>query len=181
MTYASYDFEYWLAASCWSMRRRTNLAQPAITGRNAGEQIHLGAALWTRGNVVLGFYGMWNGHPSNDRRLLTMDLGLAVSNDCLHYRRTTPRFSDCLGGGGWLAGTAARSQHRRFSGVNPGTRVCQCGGRKSFLVCAVAGTEQQWRARGALATRSTWLFPAVLRRAHGDRSRILSRRPLIEG
>src|SRR5690606_8878026 len=31
-------------------------------------------------------YGMWNGHPSNDRRLITMDLGLAVSNDALHYR-----------------------------------------------------------------------------------------------
>ena len=36
---------------------------------------------------------MWNGHPSNDRRLVTMDLGLAVSNDALHYPRARPRLS----------------------------------------------------------------------------------------
>ncbi len=92
VTYASYDFEHWLPASCWSMGRSNSAPQPKTAGRNAGEQIHLGAGLWNRGNVVLGFYGMWNGHPSNDRRLLTMDLGLAVSNDCLHYREPIPNF-----------------------------------------------------------------------------------------
>ncbi len=92
VTYASYDFEHWLPASCWSMGRSNSTPQPKTAGRNAGEQIHLGAGLWNRGNVVLGFYGMWNGHPSNDRRLLTMDLGLAVSNDCLHYREPIPNF-----------------------------------------------------------------------------------------
>ena len=35
---------------------------------------------------------MWNGHPSNDRRLVTMDLGLAVSNDALHYREPVPDY-----------------------------------------------------------------------------------------
>ena len=92
VSYASYDFEHWLAASCCGMRRSNITPQPATAGYNTGEQIHLGAALWNRGNVVLGFYGMWNGHPSNDRRLLTMDLGLAVSNDCLHYREPLPDF-----------------------------------------------------------------------------------------
>ena len=86
VTYLSYDFENWTDASCMGLRRSNITPQPATAGRNAGQQIHLGASLWNRGNVILGFYGMWNGHPSNDRRLITMDLGLAVSNDALHYR-----------------------------------------------------------------------------------------------
>ncbi|MBM4094703.1 MAG: hypothetical protein FJ276_35640 [Planctomycetes bacterium] len=66
--------------------------RPILSGDSAGEQVHLGAALWNRGNVILGFYGMWHGHPSNDRRLLTMDLGLVVTNDALHYREPIPDF-----------------------------------------------------------------------------------------
>ena len=58
----------------------------------------LGAGLWNRGNLIIGFYGMWNGHPSNDRRMTTMDLSLAdnsatsPSNDGLHYREPIPNF-----------------------------------------------------------------------------------------
>ena len=63
-----------------------------MAGKNAGEQVHLGAALWNRGNVVVGFFGKWNGHPSNDRRMVTMDLGLVATNDALHYREPIPDF-----------------------------------------------------------------------------------------
>ena len=35
---------------------------------------------------------MWHGHPSNDRRLVTMDLGLVITNDALHYREPLPDF-----------------------------------------------------------------------------------------
>ncbi len=57
-----------------------------------GKQFHLGPALWNRNNVMLGFYGMWNGHPSNSRQLITMLLGLAVTNDGLHYREPIPNW-----------------------------------------------------------------------------------------
>ena len=86
VTHISYDFENWSQASSMGMRRSNVSPRPAVAGGSTGEQIHLGAGLWNRGNVIVGFYGMWNGHPSNDRRLVTMDLGLAVSNDALHYR-----------------------------------------------------------------------------------------------
>ena len=86
VSHISYDFENWSQASSMGMRRSNVSPRPAVAGSNVGEQIHLGASLWNRGNVIIGFYGMWNGHPSNDRRLVTMDLGLAVSNDALHYR-----------------------------------------------------------------------------------------------
>jgi len=92
VTHVSYDFENWSQASCMGMRRSNVSPRSPVTGSSAGEQIHLGASLWNRGNVIVGFYGMWNGHPSNDRRLVTMDLGLAVSNDALHYREPIPDY-----------------------------------------------------------------------------------------
>ena len=74
------------------MRRSNVTPRSAVAGGSVGEQIHLGAGLWNRGNVIVGFYGMWNGHASNDRRLVSMDLGLAVSNDALHYREPVADF-----------------------------------------------------------------------------------------
>ena len=91
-THISYDFENWSAASALGMQRVDVASKPRVFGRDAGEQIHLGAGLWNRGNVIIGFYGMWNGHASNDRRMTTMDLGLAVSHDGLHYREPIPNF-----------------------------------------------------------------------------------------
>lgn len=92
ITYVSYDFETWSQASVMGFRRHNLPPRPVPFGGNAGEQVHLGASLWNRGNVILGFYGMWHGHPSNDRRLLTMDLGLTVTNDGLHHREPIPDF-----------------------------------------------------------------------------------------
>ena len=92
VTYVSYDFQHWSRASCRGLRRSNIPPRPPAFGSNAGEQVHLGAALWNRDNVIIGFYGQWHGHPSNDRRLLTMDLGLAVTNDGLHYREPIPDF-----------------------------------------------------------------------------------------
>ncbi len=91
-SHISYDFEHWSAASCLGLQRVDLAPRPRVFGRDAGEQIHLGAGLWNRGNVIIGFYGMWNGHPSNDRRMTTMDLGLALSQDGLHYREPIPNF-----------------------------------------------------------------------------------------
>jgi len=84
ITRISYDFENWSESFCVGLRR----GYPLVAGHkgHSGKQVHLGAGLWNRGNVILGFYGQWNGHPSGDRRLVAMNLGLAVSNDGLHYR-----------------------------------------------------------------------------------------------
>lgn len=92
VTMASHDFEYWSEATCSGLRRGQHQPQSAGHGKNDGQQVHLGAALWNRGNVIIGFFGKWDGHPSNDRRMLTMDLGVAVSQDALHYREPIPNF-----------------------------------------------------------------------------------------
>jgi len=91
-TRISYDFEHWTKSTCLGLRRDNIPPRPMQYHHHAGEQVHLGAALWNRENVIIGFYGQWHGHPSNDRRLLTMDLGLVVSNDALHYREPIPDF-----------------------------------------------------------------------------------------
>lgn len=91
-TFISYDFENWVAADCMGFMRGDIPPRPMIYDSHAGEQVHLGAGLWDRGNVIIGIYGMWHGHVTNDRRLVAIDLGFVVSNDALHYREPVPDF-----------------------------------------------------------------------------------------
>ena len=92
VTYISYDFEAWSSASVLDMQRSGGNRLFHAWQGIAGKQIHLGAVLWNRNNVMLGSYGMWNGHPSNDRWLVVMHLGLTVTNDGLHYREPIPNY-----------------------------------------------------------------------------------------
>ena len=97
--YQSYDFETWMPVPINAFGRTPFPPQglpagldPEYTYGNAGEQCHLGAALKKHPGMILGIYGQWHGHPTNDRRLTTMDLGLVVSNDGLHFREPVPDF-----------------------------------------------------------------------------------------
>ena len=90
VTFVSYDFENWSDAVVLGLRRDCP-PHNQIAGCHAGEQVHLGAGLWDRGNVIIGVYGMWHGE-SNDRRFISMDLGLLVSNDALHFTEPIPEF-----------------------------------------------------------------------------------------
>jgi len=92
VVHISRNFENWTEATCLGFRRDNLPPRSMAYGPHAGKQVHLGAALWNRGNVIIGFYGQWNGHPSNDRRLTVMNLGLVISNDALHYREPVPDF-----------------------------------------------------------------------------------------
>jgi len=81
--FQSYDFEAWDSSTVSGFNRvprapKVPTGNPDYLYGNAGEQCHLGAGLKARAGVVLGMYGQWHGHPSNDRRLLTMDLGFVV-------------------------------------------------------------------------------------------------------
>ena len=93
VTHISYDFENWSQAGCMGLRRDSLPPRPTEYGMHHGPQVHLGAAIWNRGNTLVGFYGMWNGHPSNDRRETWMNLGLAISHDALHFREPIPDFA----------------------------------------------------------------------------------------
>jgi hypothetical protein len=95
VVHASYDFEHWTESNVIGFRRdNVGPQRPTIYGGNTGEQVHLGAGLWNRGNVILGIYGQWHGPgpESNDRRHMSMDLGLVVSHDGIHYQEPIPDF-----------------------------------------------------------------------------------------
>ena len=90
VTYMSYDFDHWTDAVALGLRRDVSPYRQA-PGPHAGEQVHEGAALWNRGNVLLGVYEAWHGE-SNDRSFVSIDLGLVVSNDAIHFREPIPDF-----------------------------------------------------------------------------------------
>jgi hypothetical protein len=93
VTFASADFEHWSPCGALGLDRGPAAIVPATEDSlHQFEEIHLGAALWNRGNVILGVYGQWHGHPSGERRLVTMDLGLALSHDALHFYEPVPGF-----------------------------------------------------------------------------------------
>lgn len=91
-TYCSADFIHWTPAACMGFSRDPLPPMPTYYGGVNGPQVHLGAGLWDRGNVVIGVYGMWDGHPSNDRNLTCMHLGMVVTHDMLHYTEPMPNF-----------------------------------------------------------------------------------------
>jgi hypothetical protein len=49
-----------------------------------GEQTHEGISVWNRGNVLLGIYGLW--HGAKEWKGVSIDLGVVVSNDGVHFR-----------------------------------------------------------------------------------------------
>lgn len=92
------DFQRWSNGRALSFFRSGYEPKP----ESLGQELHMGAGLWNRGNVVVGFYGRWHGdhidtsNPENKKTSfvydLKIDLGLVVSNDAIHYREPVPNF-----------------------------------------------------------------------------------------
>ena len=66
-----------------------------------GEQVHMGASVKTYRNVCVGICGQWHHPPIYDEEgglvydgsLVSIDLGLVLSNDGLRYREPAPGFT----------------------------------------------------------------------------------------
>lgn len=110
---ASYDFEHWTMAPgiglfkaqvAYDNNRPVNPWMPAIPLPIARE-IHLGASLWNRGNVILGVYGdmHWNPQFPGERKHCRINLGLLTSPDGLHYREPLPDFPLISAAENWTA------------------------------------------------------------------------------
>jgi hypothetical protein len=87
------DFVHWSSGRALAWYRDGYVPQKA----NFGQENHMGAGLWQRGNIVLGFYGRWYGdtivpRPDSPLSSLKIDLGLVVSNDAIHYREPVRNF-----------------------------------------------------------------------------------------
>jgi hypothetical protein len=91
-THLSWDFERWTEAAHISFRRNNLPPRPLSSfSIHQGEQVHQGASLWNRGNVVLGIYGLYH-NATDDRRYSSCDLGLVVSHDAVHFKEPVPDF-----------------------------------------------------------------------------------------
>lgn len=92
LSYRSPDFENWSAGKATSFARHGQLASTPIKG----QQTHMGAGMWNRGNAIVGLYGRWQDaekKPADGRYWnagVTIDLGLIVSNDGIHFREPVP-------------------------------------------------------------------------------------------
>lgn len=92
LSYRSPDFVNWSRAKALALARPGQLANPPIKG----QQMHMGAGLWNRGNVVMGLHGMWQDAatppPKGESWNLgvRIDLGLVLSNDGIHFREPVP-------------------------------------------------------------------------------------------
>jgi hypothetical protein len=87
------DFDHWSSGRALAWYRSDYTTAPT----NLGQENHMGAGLWNRGNVILGFYGRWGGntiHREGGSSLsgLKIDLGMIISNDAIHYREPVRNF-----------------------------------------------------------------------------------------
>lgn len=89
------DFRHW-SSRALAFYRADYTPEPT----SYGQEVHMGAGLWNRGNVILGFYGRWHGNtiirtpktPETPLKGLKIDLGFVVSNDAVHYREPVRNF-----------------------------------------------------------------------------------------
>lgn len=94
LAYRSPDFQSWSKSTALSFLRPGQLLANPIPG----QQTHMGAGLWNRGNVLVGLYGMWQDGPKDRPKGSThlhgtrIDLGLVVSNDGIHFREPVADF-----------------------------------------------------------------------------------------
>src|SRR6185312_6000726 len=97
------DFHHWSNGRALGFYRSAYVP----TWHHFGQEVHMGAGLWNRGNVILGYYGQWHGntikakpHPENPflsasalgLEGLQIDLGMVISNDAIHYREPVRNF-----------------------------------------------------------------------------------------
>jgi len=94
LAYRSPDFKTWSKAKAFAFARPGQLTSIAVNG----QQTHMGAGMWNRGNVLVGLYGMWQDGPKEKPKGAShlwgtrIDLGLILSNDGFHFREPVPDF-----------------------------------------------------------------------------------------
>lgn len=92
LAYRSPDFVTWSRAKARAFARPGQLANPPVKG----QQMHMGAGIWNRGNVLVGLHGMWQDAETPPPKGqswnlgVRIDLGLLVSNDGVHFREPVP-------------------------------------------------------------------------------------------
>jgi hypothetical protein len=90
INFASADFRHWQQPGSISFWRH-DLSKPSEFSV-AGPQVHLGASIWHRHNVLLGLYGQWEAAEGDENFNVRMNLGLIISNDGVVFREPVRNF-----------------------------------------------------------------------------------------
>ena len=123
LAYRSPDFATWSQAKALAFARPGQLAEPPVKG----QQTHMGAGMWNRGNVLVGLYGQWQDAESppakgeSFNKGVHVDLGLIVSSDGIHFREPVPGFKVIARGEAGAWDDTALLQGHAF--VNDGERT----------------------------------------------------------
>lgn len=123
--YRSADFEHWSSAKALGFARPGQLTQPPVPG----QQTHMGAGVWNRGNVLVGLYGMWQDGPRERPPRAShlwgtrVDLGLITSDDGIHWREPVPDFAVLAHGAEDEWDCAGLTQGHAFANVGDRTYV----------------------------------------------------------
>ena len=122
--YRSPDFLKWSQAKALSFARPGQLTNPPVKG----QQTHMGAGMWNRGNVMLGLYGQWQDAPEPPPKGAKshlfgtrVDLGFIMSNDGIHWREPAPDFKTIARGGDDKWDSIALLQAHAFANVGEQT------------------------------------------------------------
>ena len=123
LAYQSKDFEHWSRAKALAFARPGQLLAEPIKG----QQTHMGAGMWNRGNVLVGLYGQWQDGPAEKPKGSAhlwgtrIDLGLIVSNDGIHFREPVADFKVIPRGGEGAWDTICLTQGHAFANVGEQT------------------------------------------------------------
>ena len=169
LTYRSPDFRTWSKSKALSMVLPEQIIEPppSLTElhQGVGKQMHMGVGVWNRGNVVVGLHGIWQGLPrqrsagGKELEGLRIDLGLAISNDGVHFREPIPNFKFLEHGKDGAWDSIALLQGHAF--VNAGD--------KTMIWYSHWDCEEQWRSQEiGLATLRRDGFGYLSRHDAGD-------------
>jgi len=125
LSYRSPDFRNWTRAKVMAFARPGQLTSTPIKG----QQTHMGAGLWNRGNVMVGLHGMWQDaekKPTDGKywnKGVAIDLGLIVSNNGIHFREPLPDHKIIERGAGGEWDSIALLQGHAFANVGDRTMM----------------------------------------------------------
>ena len=97
--WSSPDVDHWPTEACHAFSKPMQSSSPHRSGWDR-EENHLGAYVTTYQNVCLGVCGLWHHpitdappeHPDYIAEKVSVDLGLILSNDGVHFREPAPGF-----------------------------------------------------------------------------------------
>jgi hypothetical protein len=125
LAFRSPDFVNWSRVPSLAFARPGQLLATPIPG----QQTHMGAGMWNRGNVIVGLYGQWQDGPKEKPKGSThlwgtrIDLGLVLSNDGVAFREPVPDFKVIPRGGEGEWDSIALLQGHAFANVGERTYI----------------------------------------------------------